>query len=324
VTNSPSNLARHTDGQDEVPIATSPIVRAALGIDVARDVQRSASDLAQRFRDAAREADLRAKGPNRPDLDKIYARIPPPEMPPTAPPPIAKVTIEPITVTQVSSEQYEANKAEYEQRGRIDSSDLAAVGKGAVNGIVALPSRLLQLSILAINPIQVTFGSELNISIPAAAIPVPQVFDDDPQKPFQMAAGEAWGTAIAVEFAPQILELFSAASPRATFGTATRKDYRRTFFLAYPEKEGQVVVHHAVEQQTLKLYPDAVTEEELNSLENLRGIPKESNADLHLRKIRKAWDEFYESHPNATKQELLDHATNIDDLHGDQFSPPVR
>lgn len=117
----------------------------------------------------------------------------------------------------------------------------------------------------------------------------------------------------------------------ATFGKAPLnsrgniKHYTDTFFEAHPELKGKGYwVHHAVEQQSLKLYPNAVTPSEIHSLENLRGIPPEINADVHLSKIRMLWDDFYIDHPNATRQELLDFATKVDDLHGAQFDPPVR
>jgi hypothetical protein len=38
-------------------------------------------------------------------------------------------------------------------------------------------------------------------------------------------------------------------------------------------------VHHAVEQQALRRYPGLITDAEMNSLENLRGIPKNINSD---------------------------------------------
>ena len=68
----------------------------------------------------------------------------------------------------------------------------------------------------------------------------------------------------------------------ARFGDAVSTDYRATFFHANPELQGKVIVHHAVEQQVLKRYPGVVTEAEIHSLENLRGIPKALNSDLHL------------------------------------------
>ena len=57
---------------------------------------------------------------------------------------------------------------------------------------------------------------------------------------------------------------------------------------------------------------------------NLRGIPKDANAETHLSEIRKKWNAFYKQHPRATKEQLLDKATEIDDKDGHDFDPPVR
>ena len=79
----------------------------------------------------------------------------------------------------------------------------------------------------------------------------------------------------------------------ATFGEARSKDYRTNFFEAYPWLEGEVVVHHAVEQQVQQLYPGLISDSEMHSLKNLRGIPKDINSDIHLSEIRKEWGDFY-------------------------------
>lgn len=109
----------------------------------------------------------------------------------------------------------------------------------------------------------------------------------------------------------------------ATFGRATSTNYRGTFFKANPGLEGKVVVHHAVEQQVLTRYPGAVTEEQIHSLENLRGIPNEVNSDLHLSQIRREWNQFYRQTPNATQEQLLQKATEIDTKYGSKFNPPL-
>ncbi len=109
----------------------------------------------------------------------------------------------------------------------------------------------------------------------------------------------------------------------ARFGKAVSNDYRGTFFATYPELQGQVVVHHAVEQQVLKRYPGVVSEGEMNSLENLRGIPKDVNSQLHLSAIRREWNQFYRQNPSATQVQLLEKATQIDAKYGTQFNPPV-
>src|SRR3954454_3997782 len=115
-----------------------------------------------------------------------------------------------------------------------------------------------------------------------------------------------------------------AVSNAARFGTASTNDYRDTFFLAHPDLRGNVVVHHAVEQQVQVRYPGVVSDSKLHSLDNLRGIPKEINSDVHLSEIRKEWNRFYRTHPEPTQQQLLDKATEIDDKYGTQFKPPVR
>jgi len=116
----------------------------------------------------------------------------------------------------------------------------------------------------------------------------------------------------------------AGSATNAQFGWTSSTDYRGTFSQANPNLDGQVVVHHAVEQQVLTRYPGIVAQEQIHSLENLRGIPNGINNTLHLSEIRRAWNEFYRAHPSATQQELLDQATLIDDQYGHLFNPPIR
>jgi hypothetical protein len=109
--------------------------------------------------------------------------------------------------------------------------------------------------------------------------------------------------------------------PPATFGRATSSDYRTTFIKAHPEIDGDFWVHHAVPQKTLDLYPNSVTPAEIHSLENLRGIPLKSNREVHLQRITKEWNAFYNNHRVASKQELLDFASHIDGQYGHLFVP---
>ena len=110
---------------------------------------------------------------------------------------------------------------------------------------------------------------------------------------------------------------------RATLGNALTNNYRKTFFEANSALKGEVIVHHGVPQKTLELYPDEVTESEIHSIENLRGIPKELNSDLHLSQIAREWRLFYWANPNATREQLLQKATEIDLKYGGFFKPPV-
>ncbi len=91
-------------------------------------------------------------------------------------------------------------------------------------------------------------------------------------------------------------------------GTPSSKiDYKEVFFKEHPELRGEVWVHHGVEQQVLTKpqTKGLFSYEEMHSLDNLRGIPKEINSDLHLSKIRKEWNKFYKEFPNPTKEQLL-------------------
>jgi len=57
----------------------------------------------------------------------------------------------------------------------------------------------------------------------------------------------------------------------------------------------------------------------------LLGIPKDLNSDIHLSKMRIIWNRFYKENPNTvTKEQLLKQATEIDDMFGDMFDPPIR
>ncbi|REC41605.1 DUF6443 domain-containing protein [Chryseobacterium pennipullorum] len=123
---------------------------------------------------------------------------------------------------------------------------------------------------------------------------------------------------------PGIIKGEIAVEKGAILGNSISNNYKSTFFTANPELKGTVVVHHAVEQQALKRYPGLITESEMHSLENLRGIPKSINSDVHLSQIRKIWNKFYKENANPTKKQILDQATIIDQKFGRQFTPQVK
>ncbi|KAI3349178.1 hypothetical protein [Clostridium botulinum] len=109
-------------------------------------------------------------------------------------------------------------------------------------------------------------------------------------------------------------------------GNTKKINYKKVFFDEYPDLEGKVVVHHGVEQQVLKKpqTQGLFTPKEMHSLDNLRGIPKQINSDLHLSKIRKEWNRFYREFPNPTKEQLLNKRLEIDNKYGDLFNPPIK
>ena len=143
-----------------------------------------------------------------------------------------------------------------------------------------------------------------------------------------LAAWKAEGKPLATGILPQSIASSAPGNAmdnnKAVFGSSNTNNYKRTFFNAYPQTKGKVVVHHAVEQQVQTRYPGVVSDSEMHSIENLRGIPKEVNSDIHLSKIRKEWNKFYRKNPKPTKQDLLDKATEIDNIFGVQFNPPIR
>jgi hypothetical protein len=62
----------------------------------------------------------------------------------------------------------------------------------------------------------------------------------------------------------------------------------------------------------------------MHSLENLRGIPRHPNSELHLGQIRREWNRFYKENLMATRQQLLQKATKIDARYCSQFNPPIK
>ena len=103
----------------------------------------------------------------------------------------------------------------------------------------------------------------------------------------------------------------------------TNLNYKEVFFREHPELRGEVVVHHEIEQQVLRR-PETnglFSEAEIHSYENLRGIPKTVNSEIHLSKIRKEWNEFYKQNPVPTKHQLIEKRLEIDKKYGDNFNP---
>jgi hypothetical protein len=129
------------------------------------------------------------------------------------------------------------------------------------------------------------------------------------------------GSSLIVAKYQQALSTAASFSP-SLHGTV--HTYRQLYLKSFPDVERKLWIHHAVEQSALTRYPGVVTNQEMHSLFNLRGIPEEINQELHLSVIKGLWDEFYESHPKATKGQLLEQATAIDDLFGSLFEPPIR
>ncbi|WP_421733632.1 hypothetical protein [Cellulomonas sp.] len=69
-----------------------------------------------------------------------------------------------------------------------------------------------------------------------------------------------------------------------------------------------------------------MTEPQIHSLENLRGIPHDISSRMHLCALRNEWNRFYaDFSPDSplTVQQLLDYATKPDLRDGSGFRPPM-
>ncbi len=75
-----------------------------------------------------------------------------------------------------------------------------------------------------------------------------------------------------------------------------KPNYREIADLFYKEELSSAnVIHHAIEQQVLKRFPELFTLEEIHAGGNLRAILKGAfNSEVHLSKIRMLWNSFYE------------------------------
>jgi hypothetical protein len=110
----------------------------------------------------------------------------------------------------------------------------------------------------------------------------------------------------------------------AKVGWTKSKNYRKTFSDANPKiNMSDYVIHHSVEQDVLNRYPGLFTVEEMHSIENLRGIRNEFDINLHKKVFRYEWDEFYKAHKTATRQQVLEYATELDKKYGHLFDPPI-
>ncbi|MER9496365.1 hypothetical protein NKI86_31925, partial [Mesorhizobium sp. M0320] len=96
----------------------------------------------------------------------------------------------------------------------------------------------------------------------------------------------------------------------AKVGWAPSKDYRKTFFDANPSLNKSD-------------YIGLFAEQELHSIENLRGIRNEFDINLHQKVIRNEWEYFYKKNPHATRQKVLDYVTEIDKKYGHLFYLPI-
>ncbi|MBK8053353.1 MAG: hypothetical protein IPK35_08800 [Saprospiraceae bacterium] len=114
------------------------------------------------------------------------------------------------------------------------------------------------------------------------------------------------------------------ASPRFGPYFATKNTYAQNYRTLFYEVANDIqAVHHAIPQAVLTKYPNLnISQDMMHSLENLRGIP--SNGSVNHQTITNSWTQFYNNYPNATLQQLIDKAKEIDNQYGHLFVPPIR
>lgn len=105
---------------------------------------------------------------------------------------------------------------------------------------------------------------------------------------------------------------------------ATKSTYNANFKNKFSDVSDQIgEVHHAVPRWVQTRYAHlGITNNQLHSLENLRGIP--NNNSLDHTTITNYWEAFYNSNQNANLGEVMDFVKFIDDEFGHLFVPPVR
>lgn len=114
------------------------------------------------------------------------------------------------------------------------------------------------------------------------------------------------------------------ATPRLGGYFATIYNYNPNFKAHFSDVANNIgAVHHAVPQDVLTRYPYfGITNDQMHSLENLRGIP--NNGSLDHQTITNYWQAFFNSNPNASYYEVMNYVKFIDDEFGHLFVPPVR
>jgi hypothetical protein len=131
---------------------------------------------------------------------------------------------------------------------------------------------------------------------------------------------------------------WAEGAPSFTATSLEKSQFYRyqVFRSAFPEipraQFDNMQIHHALPQDVTNKFPSlGIAPEQMHSLENLRGIPKDiigvdpDNPDRKLHDhITALWKKFYDSNPSATIEDILKKVKEIDDAYGHHFIPPVR
>ena len=131
------------------------------------------------------------------------------------------------------------------------------------------------------------------------------------------------GKLFEIEDLPQYLKYIEdLKTPRLGGYFATEATYNPRFKAKFNDISDEVwQVHHAIPKKVKNIY-GLIDDNQLHSLENLRGIP--INDQAFHQDITNMWSVWYTANPNFTLQNAMDYAKEIDDLFGHRFIPPIR
>jgi RHS repeat-associated protein len=105
----------------------------------------------------------------------------------------------------------------------------------------------------------------------------------------------------------------------ATYQAARTVNYRGVFFAANPQLRDfskDIVVHHSVPLEVLKLHPGLFSADELNAASNLRAIPIVENNTLHLSQIHgESWNMFWRTYDEPTREQIEQFAKGLDEAY---------
>ncbi|MBK8223957.1 MAG: hypothetical protein IPK73_23375 [Candidatus Obscuribacter sp.] len=97
------------------------------------------------------------------------------------------------------------------------------------------------------------------------------------------------------------------------------KQYREIYLSAHPQYRNfskPFEVHHRIPQDVLTRHPKLFSHKEIHDIRNLVGIPRD--AGVHGG-IKTKWNEFFETHPSPTKEQVIEFAVKIDKKNGRHY-----
>jgi hypothetical protein len=94
----------------------------------------------------------------------------------------------------------------------------------------------------------------------------------------------------------------------------------KLFFDSYPKLKEDVVVMHIIPPSVVWRYPDLYSDEEIHSLNNLIAIPLGNLDSKLLLGVREEWIDFFKTHKQPTRQQVIGCAQNIKTMYSQLFT----